>query len=79
MFTTNEAPPSKPIPFHNELLQTHRYPEYIAFYCYSTAETGGATPILSCTKMYEYINEKHSDFLGKLKEVGVKYERIVGK
>ena len=31
--TTNESPPSEPIPFHHELAQTPFPPTHICFYC----------------------------------------------
>ena len=78
VFTTNEAPPQEPIPFHNELLQNENYPEYISFYCLSEAETGGSTPIVSCNLLYNFLSEKYPNFLKDLEEKKVRYMRIVG-
>ena len=33
ILTTNESPPSEPIPFHHELAQTPNPPSHICFYC----------------------------------------------
>ena len=33
VFTTNESPPSEPIPFHHEIAQVPDPPSYIMFYC----------------------------------------------
>ena len=33
ILTTNESPPSEPIPFHHELAQTPDAPDHICFYC----------------------------------------------
>ena len=78
MFTTNEAPPEEPIPFHNELLQTHNYPDYVAFYCQTPAIEKGATPIVSSSELYDYVKNHHSDFLKQLEEKGIRYIRVIG-
>jgi len=37
VLTTNESPPSQPIPFHHELAQTPNPPDHIMFYCQTNA------------------------------------------
>jgi alpha-ketoglutarate-dependent taurine dioxygenase len=44
--TTNESPPSEPIPFHHELAQTPYPPSHICFYCQVAPEEGGSTPLI---------------------------------
>jgi len=77
VFTANESPPDKPIPWHHELAQTPVYPERILFYCDFPASQGGETPILLSTAVYANIEQKHPDFLEKLGRVGVVYSRIM--
>lgn len=66
IFTTNEAPPQEPIPFHNELMQNLNYPSFLSFYCFREPDSGGSTPLLNCHEMYKFIEEKHPEFLEKL-------------
>ena len=33
VYTTNESPPSEPIPFHHEMAQVPNPPNYVSFYC----------------------------------------------
>lgn len=53
--TTNESPPSEPIPFHHELAQTPSPPSHICFYCQVPSETGGSTPLLRSDLVYDHI------------------------
>ena len=60
-------------------MQNAKYPEYISFFCYSEADEGGSTPLVDCTEIYKYIENKHPEFLKKLKDLGVRYIRVVGE
>ena len=75
--TTNESPPSEPIPFHHELAQTPDPPSHILFYCQVNAAEGGSTPLIRSDLVYNYLQEKHADFIKKAEELGVKYIRTV--
>lgn len=46
VFTSNESPPDRSIPFHHEMAQTPKPPAYVLFYCENPATLGGATPIV---------------------------------
>ncbi len=77
VFTANESPPDKPIPWHHELAQTPSYPERILFYCDVPPEVGGSTPILLSTAVYEAVKRAHPAFIEKLEETGVIYSRVM--
>jgi alpha-ketoglutarate-dependent taurine dioxygenase len=77
VFTANESPPEKPIPFHHELAQTPDYPRAILFFCEQPAETGGETPIVLSTAVYEALRAAHPEFVDKLEMHGVVYSRIM--
>jgi hypothetical protein len=77
ILTTNESPPSQPIPFHHELAQTPDYPDHICFYCSINAAEGGSTPLIRSDYVYNWLNEKYPDFIKKIEELGVKYVRTV--
>ena len=45
--TTNEVPPSEPVPFHNEPAQTSDAPDYVCLYCQVNDECeGGSTSLI---------------------------------
>lgn len=74
--TTNESPPSEPIPFHHELAQTPNPPDHIMFYCHQNDAEGGSTPLIRSDFCFNYLNEKYPDFLKKAEDLGVKYRRV---
>ena len=53
--TTNESPPSEPIPYHHELAQTPNPPTHICFYCKSKSVSGGSTPIIRSDLVFDWI------------------------
>jgi hypothetical protein len=61
--TTNESPPSEPIPFHHELAQTPNPPSHICFYCSVNAAEGGSTPLIRSDFVYNFLAEKYPDFI----------------
>ncbi len=77
VFTANESPPSKPIPFHHELAQTPSYPTRILFFCETAAVVGGETPLVLSTAVCEQLRKAHPKFIAKLESVGVKYSRVM--
>ena len=75
--TTNESPPSEPIPPHHELAQTPSPPTHICFYCLeNTKGQGGATSICRSDVLYDLLQEKHPGFVHDLTTRGVKYIKI---
>lgn len=77
VLTTNESPPSEPIPFHHELAQTPNPPTHINFYCSVPSKEGGSTPIIRSDLVYNFLNEKYPDFTKKIEDLGCKYVRTV--
>jgi hypothetical protein len=77
VFTANESPPSKLIPFHHELAQTPSYPSRILFFCDSAPDVGGETPLVLSTVVYDQLRKAHPDFIAKLERVGVVYSRVM--
>ena len=76
VLTTNESPPSEPIPFHHELAQTPFPPSHILFYCKINEGEGGSTPILRSDIVYDYLSSKYPDFVKTIEEKGVQYNRV---
>lgn len=77
VLTTNESPPSEPIPFHHEMAQVPNPPAYIFFYCQFPPATGGETSIVHSHLVYKRFYEANSDFADKIERTGVKYIRIM--
>lgn len=79
VFTANEAPADRWIPFHHELAQTPRYPRYLLFYCDTPAETDGETPVVYSPVIYEELNKKFPEFMKQVENQGVVYSRTMSR
>ena len=77
VYTTNESPPSEPIPFHHEMAQVPNPPNYVAFYCEREPSEGGETPIILSRAVAEYFERTYPEFYEKVLELGVKYVRTM--
>jgi len=74
--TTNESPPSQPIPWHHELAQTPNPPSHISFFCQLKGLNGGSTPIVRSDLVYDYVARNYPELLPKFEE-GLKYTKRV--
>ena len=72
VFTANESPPDKRIPFHHELAQSPTFPHRVLFYCDLPAKRGGATPVLNSNRVYRRIAADFPDFMDELESKGVR-------
>lgn len=77
VFTANESPASEPIPFHHEMAQVPKPPSHVLFFCETAPESGGSTPLISSRAVCEYFSAKHPEYFAKVKEMGVKYIRVL--
>lgn len=77
VLTTNESPPSEPIPFHHELAQTPNPPSHICFYCHKNAAEGGATSLIRSDDIYRWMASHLPELLQAFATHGVQYVRIV--
>jgi len=77
VLTTNESPPSEPIPMHHEMAQTPNPPTHICFFCKENAAQGGSTPLIRSDLVYNFLNDNYPDFIHQAEELGVKYHRTV--
>ena len=75
--TTNESPPSEPIPFHNELAQTPFPPSHISFYSRVPAAEGGSTPLIRSDAIWAFIAASFPELADKFQRVNVRYIRRV--
>lgn len=76
VLTTNESPPSEPIPFHHELAQTPFPPSHICFYSKINDADGGSTPLIRSDFVYDWLLKNYPDFCAKIEELGVKYRKV---
>lgn len=77
VLTSNESPPSEPIPFHHEMSQVPSPPSYIFFYCDVPPSEGGATAIAHSAHTYNLFQSVDPDFAHQIEEKGVKYIRVM--
>ncbi|KAI3740650.1 hypothetical protein L2E82_31120 [Cichorium intybus] len=77
IYTTNEAPQDRTIPFHHEMAYVPDYPSKLFFFCEEAPESGGETPIVLSHIIYEKMKEKHPEFVAKLEEHGLTYMKIM--
>lgn len=77
VFTANESPPDAAIPFHHEMAQVPNYPKVIFFYCDNNPPEGGQTPLVVSNLAYQKMKEQEPEFVTKLEELGVKYNRVL--
>ncbi|CAF3514720.1 unnamed protein product [Rotaria socialis] len=77
VFTSNESPPSEPIPFHHEMAQVPKFPEHLMFFCDVPSTRGGETPIAYSPMIYNRISEALPEFVQKLEEKKIRYTRVL--
>ena len=77
VLTSNESPPSEPIPFHHEMAQVPNPPSYIFFYCDVPPTVGGATAIAHSVHTYNLFQSVNPDFAQEIEDNGVKYIRVM--
>ncbi|KAD3067916.1 hypothetical protein E3N88_35796 [Mikania micrantha] len=78
IYTANESPMDKRIPFHHEMNYVPDFPSKLFFFCEEEPEKGGETPIVLSNIIYEKMKNKHPEFVAKLEEHGVKYTTVAG-
>lgn len=76
VFTSNESPPSEPIPWHHEMAQTANPPSHILFYCHVPAKEGGATPIVRSDVVMSQLQAAHPKFVESIAD-GIHYQRVM--
>lgn len=70
VYTSTEAPPSFPIPLHQELSYVKKFPRHIYFHCEIAAPVGGATIIGDIRKVSRLIDPR---VMLRFKEHGLVY------
>lgn len=76
VYTANESPPDKEIPFHHEMSYIPDFPTKLFFFCEQEPGKGGETPIVLSHIIYEKMKEKHPGFVSQLEEHGLKYIKL---
>lgn len=77
VFTTNEAPPDQPIPFHHEMAQVPSFPGKLYFFCETPPESGGETAICPSAQVYQRMAAAAPEFVARLRSLGVRYTRVL--
>lgn len=71
--TANEGPSDQEIGSHNEYGLSAHYPSYIAFFCLSEPEVGGATPIASSFELRERLEEEVPTYMEAIEREGLSF------
>ena len=77
VWTSNEAPPAEPIPFHHEMAQCPSQPSFILFFCEKAPSAGGETPILPSLWAARYMRAKHPEVAARFAGEGIRYVRTI--
>ncbi|KAK9066214.1 hypothetical protein SSX86_013535 [Deinandra increscens subsp. villosa] len=78
VYTANESPLHKRIPFHHELAYNLEFPSKLFFYCEEEPGKGGETPVVLSHVIHDKMKERHPELVAKLEEHGVTYVTTVG-
>ncbi|XP_071733958.1 clavaminate synthase-like protein At3g21360 [Rutidosis leptorrhynchoides] len=76
VYTANECPPGKGIPFHHEMAYVPDFPTKLFFFCDEEPGEGGETPIVLSHIIYDKMKERHPEFVAKLEEHGLTYIKV---
>ncbi|XP_047316989.1 clavaminate synthase-like protein At3g21360 [Impatiens glandulifera] len=79
VFTANESPPDKKIPFHHEMAHVNEFPSKLFFFCEVEPSSGGETPIVLSHIVYQKMKDRYPDFVKELEEKGLIYTRVLGE
>lgn len=77
VFTANESPADQLIPFHHEMAQSRTHPGTVLFYCMRPAASGGETPVVLSSLVYERVRAELPAFVADLEAKGVRYVRVL--
>ncbi|KAI3761597.1 hypothetical protein L1987_52017 [Smallanthus sonchifolius] len=76
IYTANESPLDKQIPFHHEMAYIPDFPSKLFFFCEEEPERGGETPLVLSHVIYEKMKAKHPEFIAQLEEHGLTYKKV---
>ncbi|OAY84358.1 clavaminate synthase-like protein At3g21360 [Ananas comosus] len=79
VFTANDAPPDRKIPFHHEMAHVLEFPSKLFFFCEEEPKSGGETPIVLSHYIYKRMKGKFPEFVEKLEQQGLIYTRVLGE
>jgi alpha-ketoglutarate-dependent taurine dioxygenase len=74
IFTSTEYPPDQTIFFHNENSHCTTWPAQIFFFCETSPQERGETPIVDCRRIFQNISQKTRNSFKN----GIKYVRNFG-
>ncbi len=77
VFTANEAPKDVEIFLHHEMAQTPMAPSKLFFFCQSSADEGGQTPLCRSDKLFQALENEWPQAMSAFEEFGVKYTTVM--
>ncbi|CAI0423408.1 unnamed protein product [Linum tenue] len=79
VYTANDSPPDRKIPFHHEMTYAAEYPKKLFFFCEVAPGSGGETPLVLSHVVYERMRDKYPDFVERLEKEGMVSRRVMGE
>ncbi|KAJ9568437.1 hypothetical protein OSB04_004403 [Centaurea solstitialis] len=79
VYTANNYPDEKGIPFHHEMAYIPNFPTKLFFYCDEEPQKGGETPVVLSHIIYEKMKEKYPKFVEQLEEHGLAYIKLASE
>ncbi|KAL8217375.1 hypothetical protein R6Q57_020748 [Mikania cordata] len=76
VYTANDSPLDKEIPFHHEIAYVPDFPTKLFFFCEEEPGAGGETPIVLNHIIYEKMKQRHPYFVDQLEKHGLRYIKI---
>lgn len=73
IFTANEAPKDVEIYLHHEMAQTPISPDKLFFFCNSSADQGGATPICRSDQLFKALKSELPELAKDFENKGLRY------
>jgi len=73
VFTANEAPSDVEIYLHHEMAQTPVSPDKLFFFCKSSADQGGATPICRSDQLFSALLSTNPELARQFSDKGLRY------
>ncbi|KAJ0882304.1 putative TauD/TfdA-like domain-containing protein [Helianthus annuus] len=77
VYTANESPVDKRIPFHHEMAYLPDYPSKLFFFCVEEPGMGGETPVVLSHIVYKKMKEKHPEVVVRMEEHGLTYKKVI--
>ncbi|KAI7741351.1 hypothetical protein M8C21_029256 [Ambrosia artemisiifolia] len=77
IYTANESPVDKQIPFHHEMAYLPDFPSKLFLFCAEEPGMGGETPVVLSHLVYVKMKERHPEVVAQMEKHGLTYKKIM--